>query len=156
MMYEHPPPEIRDYAEPADPELLAQFEAEVENYSTDDYQTPQVEALCNRILADAGFPSVFSFDPKEQATLESEHVCAYKHLRLALFQFEQDGGVLEQLEKPYGAHEWIEAQIRIERERIEQEGQDILVSEVETSSDSSEEDNDSGDDGLILDLNLTT
>jgi hypothetical protein len=59
---------------------------------------------------------------------------------------------LEQLKKPRGAHEWIEAQIRIEQERVEQEGQDILVSEVETDDDSGEDDNDSSDDGLVLDL----
>jgi len=61
-MYEHPPQGIRDYAEPADPDLLAQLEAEVKNYSTDDYQTPQVEALCSQILTKAGYPLVFSFD----------------------------------------------------------------------------------------------
>ena len=44
----------------------------------------------------------------------------------------------------------------MERERVEQEGQDILVSKVETSSNSKEEDNDSSDDRLILNLNLTT
>ena len=37
MMYEHPPPNIRDYLELANPKLLTQFEAEVENYSIDAY-----------------------------------------------------------------------------------------------------------------------
>ena len=54
-MHENPPSGIRDYAEPADHKLSAQFEAEVENYSTDAYQTLQVEALCSQILADASF-----------------------------------------------------------------------------------------------------
>ena len=112
--------------------------------------------MCSQVLANARYPSIFSFDPEEQVNLESEHVCAYKHLRLALFHFEQNGGVLEQLKKPHGAHEWIEAQIRIERERMEREGQDILVSEVETDCNSGEDDNDGSDDGLILDLNVTT
>jgi hypothetical protein len=75
-MYVHPKLGVQVYAEPADPDLLAQFEAEVENYSTDDYQTPQVEALCCQIIANARYPSIFSFDPKKQVNLESEHVRA--------------------------------------------------------------------------------
>jgi hypothetical protein len=68
-----------------------------------------------------------------------------------LFQFEKDGGVLEQLQKPIGAHDWIK-----EQERIEQEGQDTLVSEVETNASDSEGEGSDDDDGLILDLNITT
>jgi hypothetical protein len=39
-MYKHPKLGVQDYVEPIDPNLLAQFEAKVENYSIDDYQTP--------------------------------------------------------------------------------------------------------------------
>ena len=74
-----------------------------------------------------------------------------------MFQFEKDGGVLEQLQKPIGAHNWIKAQEIIkEQERLEQEGQDILVSKVETNASNSEGKDSSDDDGLVLNLDITT
>ena len=94
ILYEHPPPNIRDYAEPADLELLSQLEAQVDNYSIDEYQSAQVEVLCCQILAQSRFPITFSFDPNN-SNGEPQYVCAYKVLRIALFQFEKDGGVLD-------------------------------------------------------------
>jgi hypothetical protein len=156
ILYEHPPLGIRDYAEPADPELLSQFEAQVENYSIDEYQSAQVEALCSQILTQSGFPTIFSFDPNDDIS-EPQHVCAYKVLRIALFQFEKDGGVLDQLQKPIGAHDWIKAQELIkEQKQVGQEDQDTLVSEVETNASDSEGESSGDDDGLVLDLNITT
>jgi hypothetical protein len=71
-----------------------------------------------------------------------------------LFQFEKDGGVLERLQKPIGAHDWIKAQELMK----EQEGQDVFVSEVETNASDSEGEGEgsSDNDGLVLDLNITT
>jgi hypothetical protein len=71
-----------------------------------------------------------------------------------LFQFEKDGGVLERLQKPIGAHNWIKAQEVIKEQ--EREGQDTLVSEVETNASDSEDEDSGDDDGLVLDLNITT
>jgi hypothetical protein len=68
---------FEDYAEPADPEPLSQLETQVENYSTDEYQSAQVEALCGQILAQSKFPTTFSFDPNNDVG-EPLHVCAYK------------------------------------------------------------------------------
>ena len=45
-MYNYPKVGIRDYAEAANPKLLNELETKVENYSTNDYQTPKVAALC--------------------------------------------------------------------------------------------------------------
>jgi hypothetical protein len=108
-MYNYPKAGVQDYAEAANLELLNELETKVENYSTNDYQTPEVAALCTQILLDAGFPIIFSFDPNEQVDLQVDHICAYKQLRIALFQFHANGGQLELLPKPRGAHKWIEA-----------------------------------------------
>ena len=158
MLYEHPPQGIRDYATPANPTLLSYLESQVENYSTEDYQTPQVEAFCSQYLKEAGFPETFSFDPND-STGEAQHVQAYKALRQALFQFEYSGGLLERLEKPLGAHDWIkEQELKKERERIERDGQDeaALVSEVETDDSDGNSEGEDGDDGFIIDLNAIT
>jgi len=159
MMYAHPPLGVRNYATPANETLLDCFDSQVENYSIEDYQTPQVEEFCTKFLADSGFPSTFSFDPHDDYGDESVHVKAYKCLRQGLRAFEYNGGHLERLEKPLGAREWIIAQeILKEQERIEKEGRrdDILVSEVETDDgDSGSEDanNDDGeDDGFFLNI----
>ena len=155
-MYKYPKPGIRDYAEPADPSLLTKLEAQIKNYSTDEYQTLQVEALCTRVLADAGFSNTFSFDLDEQVNFEADHVRAYKHLRIALFQFVENGGSLELFLKPQGAHKWIEAQKEVEQafEQARQGGEDQYVSEVETDDSDIEARDDSSDDGLLLDLNI--
>jgi hypothetical protein len=58
---------------------------------------------------DVGFPTVFSFDPNEQIDLQVDHIRAYKQLRIAIFQFHANSGQLELLQKPQGAHKWIEA-----------------------------------------------
>jgi hypothetical protein len=89
--------------------LLNKLKAKVENYSTNDYQTLEVVELCTQILIDAGFPTVFSFDPNKEVDLEADHIRAYKQLRIALFQFHTNGGQLELLLKPQSAHKWIEA-----------------------------------------------
>jgi hypothetical protein len=106
MMYKYP---VRNYTEYADPELLNELETQVENYSIEDYQTPEIAALCTQIFTDAGFPIVFSFDPDKQVDLQVDHIRVYKQLRIAIFQFHANGGQLELLPKPRGAHKWIEA-----------------------------------------------
>ena len=74
-----------------------------------------------------------------------------------MFQFEKDGGILKRLQKPIGAHNWIKVQELIkEQERLEQEGQYALVSKVETNASNSEGEGSSDDDGLVLNLNITT
>jgi len=40
MMYSHPPFRVCNYATPANEALLDHFDLQVENYSTEDYQTP--------------------------------------------------------------------------------------------------------------------
>jgi hypothetical protein len=76
-----------------------------------------------------------------------------------LFQFEKDGRVLEQLQKPISAHDWIKAQEIIkEQEQVRQEGQDTLVSKVETNASNSKGKGkgSSDNDKLVLDLNIIT
>jgi len=68
-MYNYPKVGVRDYAKAVDLKLLNELETKVENYSTSDYQTPKVKALCTQILLDVGFSIVFSFDPNEQVDL---------------------------------------------------------------------------------------
>ena len=158
MMYNHPPFGVRNYTTLANEALLDHFDLQVENYSIEDYQTPQVEAFCSQYLKEAGFPETFSFDPND-STGEAQHVQAYKALRQALFQFEYSGGLLERLEKPLGAHDWIkEQELKKERERIERDGQDeaALVSEVETDDSDGNNEGGDGDDGFIIDLNVIT
>ena len=131
----------------------------MENYSTNDYQTPEVAALCTQILLDAGLPTVFTFNPNEQVDLQVDHIRAYKQLCIALFQFHANGGQLELLPKPQGAHKWIEAQKEVEQVRIYgiiEGGEEMYVSEVETKGSDSEQDgsdnSDREDDGLLLDI----
>jgi hypothetical protein len=161
MMYQYPKLGVRNYGECANPELLNELEAEVENYNTKDYQTPEIAALCTQILMDAGFPTVFSFDPDEQVDLQADHIRAYKQLRIAIFQFHANGGQLELLPKPQGAHKWIEAQKEVEQARIHGiEGDErVYISEVETEDSDTEQEQeqdnneeDEEDDGLLLDI----
>jgi hypothetical protein len=91
-MYNYPKVGVQDYAKAANPKLLNELEIEVENYSTNDYQTPKVVALCMQILLDVGLPTVFTFDPNEQVDLQVDHIRAYKQLCIALFQFHANGG----------------------------------------------------------------
>ena len=63
-----------------------------------------MEALYTQVLADAGFSNTFSFDLDEQVNFEADHVCVYKHLRIALFQFVENGRSLELFLKLQGAH----------------------------------------------------
>jgi hypothetical protein len=114
--------------------------------------------LCTQILTNAGFSTVFTFNPEEQVNLEADHVRAYKHLRSALWQFVENGGELDLLAKPQGAHKWIEAQKEVKQAQdeviIEQEGDDKYISEVETKDSGSDQRSDSGDDGLLLDVDF--
>jgi hypothetical protein len=155
IMYAYPPPNVQDYATPVDPILLSELEAQVENYSTDVYQTPQVEAFCTDFLIQHGFSLEFLFDPNESIG-EAKHIQAYKLLRQGLFQFEKNGGHLERLETPIGAHKWIQIQqeIKEQQERWQREGQDegTLISEVETDDNQSNGGN--SDDGFELDLDV--
>ena len=118
MMYKYPKIGVRDYAEAANPELLNELEAEVENYNTNDYQTPEIAALCTQILIDTGFSTDFSFDPDEQVDLQADHIRAYKQLRIAIFQFHTNSRQLELLLKLQDAHKWIEAQKEVEQALI--------------------------------------
>ena len=163
MMYQHPKLGVRNYSECANPKLLNKLKAKVENYNTKDYQTPKIAALCTQILMDAGFSTDFSFNPNEQVDLQADHIRAYKQLRIAIFQFHANGGQLELLPKPQGAHKWIEAQKEVEQALIYSiEGDEgMYISEVETEdSDTNQEqeqeqDNnkeDEEDDGLLLDI----
>jgi hypothetical protein len=157
-MYTHPPSGVCNYATPANEALLDQFDSQVENYSTEDYQTPQVKKFCTDFLAKHSFPAELSFDPHDDINNESIHVKAYKCLRQGLRAFEFNGGHLERIEKPLGARDWILAQqILKEQQRIEEEGrrEEILVSEIETDEegrDSGDEGGNDDDDGFFLNL----
>jgi hypothetical protein len=165
MLYTHPPLGVRNYATPATPALLDAFDSQVENYSTEYYQTPQVEKFCTDFLRDQGFPLMLSFDPHNNDNYnELEHIKAYKCLRQGLRVFEINRGHLERLEKPLGSRDWILAQqIRKDQERMEEEGrrEELLVSEVETdeekegSKDKEDTDDENDDDRLFLDLNIS-
>jgi hypothetical protein len=131
----------------------------VENYNIEDYQTLEIAALCTQILMDAGFSTVFSFDPNEQVDLQADHIRAYKQLCIAIFQFHANGGQLELLPKPRGAHKWIEAQKEVEHALIHGiEGDEgMYISEVETEDSDTEQEQDNNeedeeDDGLLLDI----
>jgi hypothetical protein len=158
MLFHHPRLGVRNYATPANEELLNSFDSKVENYSIEDYQTPQVAEFCTRFLADNGFDTEFSFDPYDNDGNEPKHIQAYKCLRQGLRAFEYNGGCLDRIQKPLGAHNWILAQqVLKEQEQIEREGQrdDILVSEVETDDSDSENKGDSDgeeDDGLFINI----
>lgn len=160
MMYSHPPSGVRNYATPANEALLNHFDAQVENYSIEDYQTPQVEKFCKDFLAEHGFPAELSFDPHDDINDEAVHVKAYKCLWQGLRAFEFNGGHLERIEKPLGARDWILAQqVLKEQQRMEEEGQreEMLVSEVETNEggDSGDEGSNDDDDGIFLNLNAS-
>jgi hypothetical protein len=105
MMYTYPPSTVRNYATPANEALLDHFDSQVENYSIEDYQTPQVEKFCKDFLAEHNFPTELSFDPHDNINNEPVHIKAYKCLRQSLQAFEFNKGYLEQLEKPLGARD---------------------------------------------------
>jgi hypothetical protein len=109
MLYSHLPLGVRNYATSANPALLDAFDSQVENYSTEDYQTHQVEKFCTDFLRDQGFPSMLSFDPQDNNSSynELEHIKAYKCLRQGLRTFESNRGYLERIEKPLRARDWI-------------------------------------------------
>jgi hypothetical protein len=139
--------------------LLDYFDLQVENYSTKDYQTPQVEKFCKDFLAKNSFLAELSFDPYNNINSELVYIKVYKCLRQGLRTFEFNRGYLEQIEKPLGARDWILAQqILKEQQRIEEEGQreELLISEVETDTegrDSRDEDSNNDDNGFFLNLN---
>ena len=70
MMYSHPPSGVCNYATPANEALLNHFDAQVENYSIEDYQTPQVEKFCKDFLAKHSFPAELSFDPHDDIKMK--------------------------------------------------------------------------------------
>lgn len=46
MIYQYPKLGVRNYTKHTNPKLLNELKAEVENYSTKDYQTLKIVALC--------------------------------------------------------------------------------------------------------------
>jgi hypothetical protein len=104
-MYTHPPSGVCDYATFANKALLDHFDSQVENYSTKDYQSPQVEKFCKDFLAKQGFPAVLSFDLYNNNNNELVHIQAYKSLWQGLRAFEFNRGHLQQIEKPLRARD---------------------------------------------------
>jgi hypothetical protein len=80
------------------------------------------------------------------------HVVAYKHLQIALEEFERQGGNIQEPKPPKGATKWIrERQAEVEAERQRQAtGDDDLVSEVGSDKGDNEvgDSDDGGDNGL--------
>jgi hypothetical protein len=107
MMYTHPPSGVCDYATSANKALLDHFDSQVENYSTKDYQSPQVKKFCKDFLAKQGFPAVLSFDPHDNNNDELVYIQVYKSLQQGLRVFEFNKGHLQRIEKPLGARDWI-------------------------------------------------
>jgi hypothetical protein len=159
VLYTHPPLGVRDYASLANPDLLDSLDLQVENYSIEDYQTPQVKKYCTEFLVSHSFPPILSFDPHDSYNAKAEHIKAYKCLRQGLSAFEFSGGHLKRLEKPLGSRDWILAQqIQREQDIIEVEGrrEKLLVSKVETEDEQANEEDskdDDDDDGIFLNLN---
>ncbi|KAI9748093.1 MAG: hypothetical protein M4579_007315 [Chaenotheca gracillima] len=145
-MFHYPAPGVRNYATRPDAELLAELEAEVQNYSADTYQTDMVASFCADQLMRAGFPSEFNYT-QEDAT----HVDAYKYLRRVLWEYEQKGGYLSRISKPLGGRNWIEQQATIAIIRSEETNIDDTISEDLIEEDDSET-GDNDDDGLFFDL----
>ena len=134
-LYNYPRDGIQNYAEIADPELLALLQAQVQDWNPDIYLTLEVEAFCAERLRAGSFP------PKELMNFahdESQHQNAYKYLRQQMVQYIQEGGILEPAEKPLGACQWIlckqnERQARQEREneQLAREDQGQVEKEIE-------------------------
>jgi hypothetical protein len=104
-MYYHPPPRVRNYTTPTNEALLNHFDLQVENYSIEDYQTPQVEKFCKDFLAEHSFLVELSFDPHNTINNEAVHIKAYKCLWQGLRTFEFNRGHLERIEKPLRAQD---------------------------------------------------
>jgi hypothetical protein len=106
-MYHHPPLRVCNYTTPTNEALLNHFNSQVENYSTEDYQTPQVEKFCKDFLAERGFLAELSFDPHNTINNKVVHVKAYKCLWQGLRAFEFNREHLERIEKPLRTQDWI-------------------------------------------------
>ena len=72
--------EVQNYTTPVNKELLNSFNSKVENYSIEDYQTPQVAEFCTRFLADNRFDIKFSFNPYNNNSNKPKHIQVYKCL----------------------------------------------------------------------------
>jgi hypothetical protein len=100
VLYTHPPLEVQDYVSLANPNLLDSLDLQVENYSTENYQTPQIKTFCKEFLINHSFSPILSFDPHNSNNTKVEHVKAYKCLQQGLRAFKFSRGHLKQLEKP--------------------------------------------------------
>ncbi|KAI9748017.1 MAG: hypothetical protein M4579_007333, partial [Chaenotheca gracillima] len=147
-IYHYPPQGVRNYATPANPQLLEKLEREVENYDPDRYQSNETAQFCADQLMRAGFPPEFDYDYNN-----SIHTDAYKYLRRILWEYERDGNFLIRLQKPLGGSSWIEQQEESAAQALIHKGHDLdlgMVSEELIDNSHSESDGENSDDGLVL------
>lgn len=164
-MFFYPPDGCRNYITEPEGPLLEHLEDQLRGYDPDLYIHPETESLCERIVK-AEFPEFDLKDIQFRPGLEQQHVKVYTHLREQLFKYQENGGVITEVELPCGAKRWVEAMAErrqeqwanLEQERMEQEGwqdmEEIDLSEVEAEDNEEEEVGEEleNDDGLEYDV----
>jgi transposase InsO family protein len=152
------PDELYNYSDcpnfataPVEP-LFTDLKDQVEPFSIDAFETPQVAALCQSILLASGIEYDLTHLPPG---LDQPHILAYDYLRQALAKHELDGNVIEELLPPKKGRTWMLLQKEKQETEFEARRQqgtcdDSLVGEVESGGE--DENSDSDDDGILLNL----
>jgi hypothetical protein len=157
-MYNYPTEGIRNYATAPKPTLLTLIESQLSWFDETTYLSPVTRALCDDIV----LRSKITYDlTKILPGIEQPHTQVYKELRVGLFQFEQAGGVVEELQPPIGSLSTIEEMVQ--RFQSEESSTDIrgdslgnILGEVEvdlSDEDKAEintDDVEFNDDGLFF------
>ena len=144
----------RNYSTPPDPELLTLLEDQSSQYDDTAYLSPATRVLYDDIVLRSNIP----YDAtKILPGLDQLHTQIYRLLRVGLFELEQAGTVVEELETPTSALDTINT--IVQRFRIAQLQSDsdsdgsssgVLQGEKEVEGISDSEDEAQNDDELEL------
>ncbi len=141
FMYNYPADSVRNYAASPDSSLLELIEDQLSWFDETAYLDPATRALCDTIIVQANI----SYDPSIlRPRLDQPHTQAYIALREGLFQAEQSGTFVTELEPPIGALATIKE--IVEKERFRLAGGDL---ELKVSLGEREVDNISNDKAQI-------
>jgi hypothetical protein len=152
VLYKYPKEGNRNYSTPPDSTLLDLLENQLSWYDNTAYLSPATRALCDDIV----LRSRITYDStKILPGLEQAHTRIYKVLRVELFQWEEGGGKVEELQPPTGALSTIEkmvAKFQIKEGKHGVREEDNLLGEREVDISDSESENKAQIDASELEL----
>ena len=131
--YKIPKAPIINHGRKADPKLLAELQAEVQDWDPDEYLHPEVIEVCKSILRKHDLP----LQPKDVLKDSDGHRIMYRTLRKELWEYENDGGKLPARVLPRGGKAWIwqNHELQKSKDKIHTE----LAKEMEEDNDIDEE-----------------